>query len=48
MAKHGRGIGFVSLFGLRFYVQVNIFFSYVGTFSWVEPVLSKELKFLAQ
>ena len=40
MAKHGKGIGFVSLFGLRLYVQVNIFLSYVGTFSWVEPVLS--------
>ena len=32
------------LFGLRFYVPVNIFFSLVGTFSWVEPVLYKAMK----
>ena len=32
----------VCLFRLRLYVPVNIFFSHVGTFSWVESVLSNE------
>ena len=30
------------LFGLRLYIPVNNFLSHVGTFSWVEPVLSNE------